>query len=56
MNSIYLLIPIAVILVFAALAIFFWAVKSGQYEDLDSEGKRVLFDEPKSKLEKPDRK
>ncbi len=37
-----------------AIGIFFWAVKSGQFEDLDTEAKRILFDEsvlPKSKQE-----
>lgn len=48
MESLLILIPIAVIIVAAALGIFFWAVKSGQFDDLDTEGKRILFDcEPK---------
>ena len=44
MESLYLLIPIALVLVILAIGIFFWAVKSGQFEDLDTEGKRILFD------------
>lgn len=44
MESLYLLIPIALVLVILAVGIFFWAVKSGQFEDLDTEGKRILFD------------
>ncbi len=44
MESLYILIPIALIFVALAVAIFFWAVKSGQYDDLDAEGKRILFD------------
>ncbi|MDZ7923782.1 MAG: cbb3-type cytochrome oxidase assembly protein CcoS [Marinagarivorans sp.] len=46
MESLYLLIPIAIVLVFVAVVIFFWAVKSGQYDDLDTEGRRILFDDP----------
>ena len=57
MESLYILIPIAMLFVAIAVAIFFWAVKSGQFEDLDAEGKRILFDEfeqnaPASKRDK----
>lgn len=45
MDSIYILIPIAVI--FSALAIkaFFWAVDNKQYDDLDAAAQSILFDE-----------
>lgn len=51
MESLLILIPIAIVIVAIAVAVFFWAVKSGQFEDLDTEGKRILFDEhqPSSK-------
>lgn len=50
MESLYLLIPVSLIFCAIAVAIFFWAVNSGQYEDLDGEGQRILFDEtPKNK-------
>ncbi|PKH04123.1 cbb3-type cytochrome oxidase assembly protein CcoS [Psychromonas sp. MB-3u-54] len=45
MSIIYILIPIAMILVTFAIIVFFWAVKSNQYEDLDREGINILFDE-----------
>lgn len=44
MESLLILIPIAIVIVAIAVAIFFWSVKSGQYDDLDTEGKRILFD------------
>lgn len=47
MNSLYILIPIALVLVTVAVAAFLWAVRSGQFEDLDTEGKRILFDQEK---------
>jgi len=49
----YLLIPISLVFIFIAIRIFFWAVNSGQYDDLDSEGERILFesDEPKEQQE-----
>lgn len=45
MESLYILIPLAFVFVCLAVAVFFWAVKSGQFDDLDTEGKRILFDE-----------
>ncbi|WP_027329674.1 cbb3-type cytochrome oxidase assembly protein CcoS [Marinimicrobium agarilyticum] len=45
MESLFLLVPIALIFVAIALKIFFWAIKSGQYDNLDTEAHRILFDE-----------
>ncbi len=45
MASLYLLIPIAIILVCLAVAIFIWAVKNDQFEDLDRQGCEILFDQ-----------
>lgn len=45
MSIIYVLIPIAMLFVAIAIWVFFWAVKSDQYEDLDREGINILFDE-----------
>ncbi|WP_086930063.1 cbb3-type cytochrome oxidase assembly protein CcoS [Agarilytica rhodophyticola] len=44
MESLFILIPIAMLIVFIAVRLFIWAVRSGQFEDLDTEGKRILFD------------
>jgi cbb3-type cytochrome oxidase maturation protein len=49
MNSIYLLIPLSLVLVGAAVWAFFWAVNSGQFEDLDEPGRSVLDDEAPGK-------
>ena len=46
MDVLYLLIPIALLLLVAAIKILMWAVRSCQYDDLDTEGKRILFDDP----------
>ena len=43
--SLTILIPIALILVALAIKIFFWAVNTGQYDDLDAEASRILFDD-----------
>lgn len=45
MNIIYVLIPIAVLLVMIAIGVFFWAVKSNQFEDLERQGMSILFDD-----------
>ena len=45
MASLYLLIPVALIFVGIAIALFIWAVKNRQFEDLDKEGARILFEQ-----------
>lgn len=45
MSIIYILIPLAVLLVAIAIAVFFWAVKSNQFEDLERQGYSILFDD-----------
>lgn len=45
MESIYLLIPLSVLLVFLIAVIFWWSVKSGQFEDLEGPGFRILMDD-----------
>jgi cbb3-type cytochrome oxidase maturation protein len=42
MESLYLLLPLSVLLVLALIGIFGWAVQSGQFDDLEREGWRVL--------------
>ena len=51
MDSLFLLVPIALIFCAIAIKLFFWAIDSGQYDDLEKESRRVLFDEDP---EKPD--
>ena len=45
MTSIYLLIPLSIVLVGAAIWAFFWAVNRGQFEDLDEAASSVLEDD-----------
>ena len=45
MSIIYILIPIAIILTALGLYLFFWAVKTEQFEDLEKQGMSILFDE-----------
>ena len=45
MVALAVLIPAALFLGLVGLAAFFWALKSGQYDDLDGAANRILFDE-----------
>jgi cbb3-type cytochrome oxidase maturation protein len=45
MEVIYGLLPGMLLLGIVGVAIFFWAVKSGQYEDMDGAANRILMDE-----------
>ncbi|MCW3835623.1 cbb3-type cytochrome oxidase assembly protein CcoS [Sphingomonas canadensis] len=45
MNGLLFLIPIALLLGFAGLAAFLWALQSGQFEDPDGSALRILIDD-----------
>ena len=45
MSMLIYLIPVALFLGALALFAFLWALRSGQYEDLDGAAERVLLDE-----------
>jgi cbb3-type cytochrome oxidase maturation protein len=45
MNIILMLIPLTLVLVLVAGWGFFWAVETGQFDDLDSPGWDVLVDD-----------
>lgn len=45
MESLYILIPIAIVLVCVAVWVFIWAVKSEQFEDLERQGMNILLDD-----------
>ena len=51
MESIYLLIPVSVVLVFAIAVAFWWSVRSGQFDDLEGPGFRILMDDDAPKME-----
>ena len=45
MDILYLLIPLSVLIVLVIGAIFWWAIASGQFDELDREGDVVVRDE-----------
>lgn len=45
MSTLLYLIPVALFLGGISLVAFLWALRSGQYEDLDGAGERILIDD-----------
>lgn len=45
MSVIYILIPVALVFTAIAIYLFFWAVKTEQFDDLEKQGMSILFDE-----------
>lgn len=45
MDILFLLVPFSVLLVFALMAAFLWALQTRQFDDLEREGERILEDE-----------
>jgi cbb3-type cytochrome oxidase maturation protein len=45
MNALLVLIPIALALGLGGLAAFLWALRTGQFDDLDGAAHRILFDD-----------
>ncbi len=45
MEAIALLIPIALVLIVLVIAVFLWAVRSGQYEDMEGPAHQILMDD-----------
>ena len=42
MDVLYLLIPLSVVVVLGIIVIFWWALESGQLDNIDREGDRIL--------------
>jgi len=45
MESLYLLIPLSVVLIGAVLCLLWWSVGSGQFDDLEGPAHRILMDD-----------
>lgn len=45
MSSVFLLIPLSIVLLLVAIWAFFWAVGNGQFDDLDTPAWRVVLDD-----------
>lgn len=45
MESLYLLIPLSIVLVFVIGLLFWWSLRSGQFDDLEGPAYRMLLDD-----------
>ncbi len=45
MSVLYIVLPIALVLAGSGVAVFIWAARRGQFDDLDTPAVRVLFDD-----------
>jgi len=50
MNILYLLIPLSLVLLAFALWAFFWAVRTRQFDDLESPGVQILLDDDRAPM------
>lgn len=48
METLYLLIPISVVLVFLIAIAFWWSLRSGQFDDLEGPAYRILMDDDRA--------
>ena len=46
MDILFLLVPMSVALVLAIIVVFAWALHGGQFDNLEREGERILWDGP----------
>lgn len=45
MDSLYLLVPLSVLIAVGAGLLFWWATRSGQFDDLEAPAHRILQDD-----------
>ncbi|MEP1216271.1 MAG: cbb3-type cytochrome oxidase assembly protein CcoS [Marinobacter sp.] len=50
MKIVMILVPVMLVLVALGIVLFSWAVKNGQYDDLDGPAHRILYDDDKDKI------
>lgn len=56
MEVLFVLIPVSLILITLAISIFGWAVKNGQYDDLEGPAHSILYDDDADMIPGPDDK
>ena len=54
MEIVFLLVPLALVLVVIIVWVFLWAVRSDQFEDLEGPAHQILMDEDEPKIERED--
>ena len=54
MEILYLLIPLSLVLVAIIIWVFLWAVRSGQFDDLEGPAHQILMDDDRPVTGQPD--
>ena len=45
MSVLYIVLPLALLFAGGAVGLFIWATRRGQFDDLDTPARRMLFDD-----------
>ena len=53
MDILFLLVPLSVLLAMGVMGVLAWAVWSGQFEEIDSEGQRILHEAQATVISSP---
>ena len=48
MSTLYIVLPLALLIAGVAVAAFIWVVRSGQLDDVDTPPRRILFDDDRA--------
>jgi len=54
MESLYLLIPLSLLVIALVVMLLYWSVKNGQFEDLEGPGHAILMDDDTPKKNQPE--
>ena len=54
MNMLYVLIPLALMVLAVAIAALVWAIRSRQFDDLESQGWSVVLDDDEKPPQEPE--
>ena len=55
MEILYLLIPLSLVLVAIIIWVFLWAVRSGQFDDMEGPAHQILMDDDRPVTGQPDK-
>lgn len=53
METVFVLLPLALLIAAIAVGFFVWAAKTGQFDDLDTPAVRILFDDEEPRRPAP---
>jgi len=54
MNIVFLLVALSIVLVALVIVVFLWAVRSGQFDDLEGPAYSILSDDDEAPSSRPD--